>query len=302
MDRQAGKLGDGIESFIGKDGLSVGNWLFKLLFQIRNTQGPAVSDMEPMESLLARVSILIFQAIPQTRDAGVARALTAFFRQHSIDPSMDERFDRHVLVASLMTKVGSDKLHAAAILVAMIRLKAHLPVLADKLDKVFMTTLADALPVDFGSAPLAKKKPSDVFLETITPEIQSLAQTVWEALRDPKLALVYAAGVAEDVNWTSNRVGSPDELPFAVSPSVQEVGTQLEWGVEGAAAFMAALLRLAGLKSQAVAVMRQALSEFADYYKPEPGKFSSLRQALQKLATEQPELRRHLIPLLRGAD
>jgi len=119
-----------------------------------------------------------------------------------------------------------------------------------------------------GSAQQKVLSPAQGFEAGITTEIKSLAEHAWgKVKRNPAAAEALAASVAGDVNWHSLQAISP--VPGIDLPKdlVEHITSTLHWGLEPSARFIVALLRLAGKKTLAEAVKREALREFAGSFK-----------------------------------
>ena len=140
------------------------------------------------------------------------------------------------------------------------------------------------------------------------PTIQRMSKQVWgELAQNTQAAIDFAANLAEDVNWHSLSIPGADftyEIADGAT-SYRTVKNSLH-GLESVAAFILSLLSLAGAKSAAQVVMRQALKEV---YNQEARVASSrtimsdktLRTNLIRLAHQKPELRAALLPLLKKA-
>ncbi len=87
-------------------------------------------------------------------------------------------------------------------------------------------------------------------------------------------ALYFAYSVAEDINWHAlNRTGvlgaGQPGAPIAEDVDnrlLDLVQQRIDYGVEDAAVYIVALLRLAGLRGAALAVKRYTLKNFRDYF------------------------------------
>ena len=163
-----------------------------------------------------------------------------------------------------------NKLFAAAFSVILLR-KLRMPRLATWTESLFnkelASELASASPA--GAAPAgaaAVQTPSDIYEEGVA-EYQSSAQRILRQLGDPSKAQTFASGLAEDVNWSEawRVIGEGADLDEN-DPSVGTMGKELEWGLESTAAFITALLRLAGMKGLALKVKRLAIKSFSDSY------------------------------------
>lgn len=118
-----------------------------------------------------------------------------------------------------------------------------------------------------GSAAGKVLRPAEAFEEYITPDIKGVVVWAWQQVgKNPAAAETLAAEVAEDVNWHSLGVVGSDPNVTLPQDIVQRVSQKLDYGLEDTAAFIVALLRVAGLTRQAEAVKREALREFADAY------------------------------------
>ncbi len=132
----------------------------------------------------------------------------------------------------------------------------------------------DLTPHDPASSASEKVlRPGDTFEATITPAIQGLANWAWNQVeKSPASADSLAFLVAEDANWHAIEGvsdHSDDSTPLSARPRgslVRRISQELDYGLEDVAAFIVALLRLAGLKSLAERVKKQALREFAQSY------------------------------------
>ena len=196
------------------------------------------------------------------RDTTISQALWNLFEHGgpSLDPMAFEPGD----VSQFVRHLGSGpdaKIRAAQFSIALLR-STRQPKLADRTETLFAQHLG---PLDQVVAPGKRKRPSEVFLATVTPEIQVLAQKVYRQLGTPEAARSFAGDVAEDINWHSSPVG-PDGGPTPPG-LVGEVSMKLDYNVvPDGAAFMYWLLNLAGRSGDAQEVMRGAMRAFPDVY------------------------------------
>lgn len=163
-------------------------------------------------------------------------------------------------------RLGTDPKVVMAVAVAVLVKLMEKPVAV----KV-ITVFKDLLPEGIEEAQVAKKMTSaQRFVATVTPETKALAGKVWDALgNNPEAAKAYAFAVAEDANWHSLEIPGLTAYDYPeIQPYPSDISGQYEWSLEPIAAFIVALLALAGQKGAAQSVMRQALKEFAESYQP----------------------------------
>jgi len=142
----------------------------------------------------------------------------------------------------------------------------------------------DLAKYDPAAAAAAKMmSPGDAFDATITQDIMGMATWAWDKVgKKPGAAESFASALAEDVNWHSLRaIGSPD--PESVDyANVSAIGGRIGWTLEGTAAVIVALLRLAGLRGKAEAVKKEALRAFKDSYQAQTRVASRYLRALER--------------------
>lgn len=109
--------------------------------------------------------------------------------------------------------------------------------------------------------------PSVAFETDITPQIASYAALVWQQIgKSPVNAEALAFEVAGDVNWHSIQSVASDPSASVPHDLVGKLSQKLDYDLVSVAAFIVALLRLAGMKSKAESVKKEALREFAEAY------------------------------------
>jgi hypothetical protein len=225
----------------------------KKMIKDESNKSPFKNDPKPL------ATGFVYSLFKEGVDPVMAQGLWKLFEGRG--PSLDATAFR-MKARQFASHFGGDEAPTRAAQFAVALLKStRQPRLAKWAEALFIKRYG---PLDQVSAPSKPKTPAKVFLETITPEIQVLAQKVFKQL-GPKASLTFAERVAEDINWRVN-FGGVEPLPEK-GPSPSEISKKLEWSIApDGAAFIYWLLNLAGFKSVARTVMKQALSEFPDIY------------------------------------
>lgn len=139
-------------------------------------------------------------------------------------------------------------------------------------------------------------------------EARTLARQVAQTLRAEGLgadaARVVSADVAEDVNYHSlARILGVGRSPSSVD--ISAIGMALDWGVFSAGWFAVFLAREFGDSATERLVLDHMIETTADLNRQELierlHRYASLRNRVIRLAHARPELRSHLLPLLRSA-
>lgn len=227
----------------------------------------------------------------------------AFDRLHLMfgnNPQVGNGFGLEREISSLARPVSNkvNEAEAAALGVLLLR-KVKRPSAATGFEAWANQTLNLVLHDPRESGSVKPLSAGGVFEATITPEIMALAAESWGKIgKTPDAAETLAYEVAEDLNWHSLQGVGPQpgvELPDGL---IYHLGVEL-YGLEDAAAFIVALLRLAGKKRAAEVVKRQAMQEFSDAY----GTLARIAQEKVAFNKENaPELMGQLLAVLSKAD
>jgi len=130
--------------------------------------------------------------------------------------------------------------------------------------------------VDLGT-PGPEKKPSDIFMEWVSPRLTNAAKNVVRMLgKDPGKVGAFALAVLEDVNDRRGSKAVEGQLPVdpeytfteKESRMVGEVSAGLDYTIEAAHAFLYALMEAVGQKGAAQKAMKALLRTYPDWYDP----------------------------------
>lgn len=238
------------------------------LLRAFKTQAQSPAAMSIDKDPKPYITGFIYNLFQEFRDTSLAQALWNLFEHGG--PSLEPMWGQK-LAYSVAHRVGitpEGKVRAAAISLALLR-RGRMPNLAVRVEALFDKALAQELAQAGPPVPAGKlKNKSQMFEADITPEIKNMAE---KAFRDiggtPGAAETLGALIATDANWHSLSALYANDEALIPEGLVSDLAGGFHYGiVPDIAAFIVALLRVAGLKAKAEAVKKEAIREFPGTY------------------------------------